>query len=126
MLLLALFRLGPQSTNLFLWIGFTFVPLIIVAYYLDLIVGLIGRGWLGRRHPALLVLISWMIMYPLVWIPSNYTFSALVGMNAEFNPSSIPFLIFLGLIFGLYYYIGYIYVYRTLKWISKKMGRQQS
>lgn len=125
LLLIGVAYLGLHSGSMVLWTLFTFSPLIVVAYYLDSIVRFIGRGWLGRRHPVLLVIISWMIMYPVVWILSNYAFSALMGKSAEFVLISIPFLAFLGVIFGFYYYIGYIYTYKFLRWFRRKLSKPE-
>lgn len=103
----------------------SFLPLLIVSYYLDRVIEVIPLP-LRLRHPYLLVSLSWLLSYPLARLITEPMLIALgyptLAFGNIFGVAAILVgLAFLGFAYGTFFYTAYITLFRI--YLKRKLKK---
>jgi hypothetical protein len=123
LLFLLLAFLGGATFNEYLRGLIIFTPLILISYILDKIYLAIKVKGVDRRNPIFAICLLWLILFPLSRVGSEIIIltttapSELHAFIAKLH-LIIIFMPIFGLIYGLYFWIVYLYINKLLRYLS--------
>ena len=108
-----------EETSLLIWSFIQFVPLIIAGYYMDVVAKSKAFSKLRQRE-WILVIIVWIILFPIARISGIIASDLLVIGRLTYSASQlIPFILLsliLGAIYGFFFISAYLYLLKVVGW----------
>ncbi|MEM0268051.1 MAG: hypothetical protein QXH90_04560 [Candidatus Korarchaeum sp.] len=97
------------------------LPLLVFSYYLDVLIRLIPMPE-RIKHPFPRVWISWTVAYPIARLGvSEPLLTRLVGPTMSLSHMTLIAMIFMGAMYGVFFYTAYIVLFRI--YVRRKLSR---
>lgn len=119
--LLIIYLFSPAPLEGLLYSIAVITPLLFFSYYLDLIMRLIPMPE-RIKHPFLKVWISWIIAFPIARLGiSEPIIAKLIGSTISFDERALFAMLFLGAIYGVFFYTAYMVLFRI--YVRRKLSK---
>lgn len=119
--MILLYSASPNPREGLIYAIVVTLPLLAFSYYLDVLIRLIPMPE-RIKHPFPRVWVSWMIAYPVARLGiSEPILARLIGLTMSFSHMTLAAMVFLGAMYGAFFYTAYMVLLRI--YVRRKLSK---